>query len=174
MTTYDSATAKCFVYSYKDGLLSNVAHDLKHRATSFLLRVDERMQLIEAEIDARSVRVECVMKHGVETDGGLSADDRRKIESQIIHDVLHADVHPVIRFRSTAVARCPDGIEITGVLELNDCVGLVSTVARLVQNHYEAVITIHQPAFGIKPFSALMGTLKVKPDVVVRMLVPVA
>jgi hypothetical protein len=35
-----------------------------------------------------------------------------------------------------------------------------------------AEIKLHQPDFGIKPFTAALGALKVKPDVVVRVSVP--
>jgi len=35
-----------------------------------------------------------------------------------------------------------------------------------------AEVPIHQPDFGIKPYSAMLGALKVKPDLVVRCSVP--
>ena len=172
MATYDATTAECLVYSYKDGLLSKIAHDLKHRVTQFVLRVDDRLRMIEAELDARSLRVECVMKDGVETDGGLSASDKQKIESQIIDDVLHGNAHPRIRFASIAITPCPDGLDIQGMLELNNVSRPVSAIARRVNGHFETEVVVHQPDFGIKPFSAMMGTLKIKPDVVVRLRVP--
>jgi polyisoprenoid-binding protein YceI len=172
MIVYDANTAQCVVYSFKDGLLSKLAHDLKHRVTRFSLRVDERTRAIEAEIDAQSLRVECVMKEGVETENGLSDDDKRKIEGQIIDDVLNARKHPLIKFASTAVLERPDALEIQGVLELNDHRRPVSTLARRVNGHYVAQLTIHQPEFAITPFSAMMGTLKIKPEVLVRIHVP--
>lgn len=172
MPTYDESNAQCLVYSYKDGLLSKIAHDLKHRVTRFSVHVDPRTGQVEAEIDATSLRVECVVKDGAEQTNGLSADDKRKIEDQIIEDVLHADVHPVIRFRSTRVAEGEDGLRIEGALSLNDCMRPVHTIARRVANSYQADLTIHQPDFNIKPFSAMMGTLKIKPEVVVRVILP--
>ena len=33
-------------------------------------------------------------------------------------------------------------------------------------------VSLHQPDFGIKPYSAMLGTLKVKADVKVRIAVP--
>jgi hypothetical protein len=33
-------------------------------------------------------------------------------------------------------------------------------------------LKLHQPDFGIKPFSAALGALKVKPDVIIRVSVP--
>jgi len=172
MATYDATTAECLVYSYKDGLLSKIAHDLKHRVTEFALRVDERLRVIEAELDARSLRVECVMKDGVESDAGLSPSDKEKIEAQIVEEVLHANAHPRIRFASVAIEPCREGLRIQGMLQLNNVSRPVSVLARRVGGHYEAAVTLHQPDFGIKPFSAMMGTLKIKPDVLVRMVVP--
>ena len=172
MATYDATTAECWVYSYKEGLLSKIAHDLKHRDTRFTIKVDPQNNEIEAEVDARSLRVDCVMKEGKESTSELTGDDKAEIEDQIVMDVLHADVHPLIRFRSTEVVESPEGLEIQGTLVLNDRTQPIGTVARRVNGHYVAELTIHQPAFGIKPYSAMLGALKIKPDVVVRVLVP--
>jgi polyisoprenoid-binding protein YceI len=172
MIVYDANTAQCVVYSFKEGLLSKLAHDLKHRVTRFSVRVDEQTRAIEAEIDAQSLKVECVMKEGVETENGISDDDRKKIEGQIIEDVLNARKHPLIKFRSTAVVERPDALEIQGILELNDHRRPVTTLARRVNGHYVAQLTINQPEFSITPFSAMMGALKIKPEVLVRIHVP--
>jgi polyisoprenoid-binding protein YceI len=172
MATYDANTAQCWVFSYKEGLLSKIAHDLKHRVTRFTIHVDPQRNEIAAEIDARSLRVECVMKDGKENTTELTGDDKAEIEDQIMMDVLHADVHPLIRFQSTAVVERPEGLQIEGNIVLNDRTQPIATLARRQQDHYVAELTIHQPAFGIKPFSAMLGALKIKPDVVVRVLVP--
>ena len=172
MPQYDASTAECLVFSYKDGLLSKIAHDLKHRATRFAIAVDECTGAIRAEIDARSLRVECVMREGREMPHGLNDADKKKIEGQIIEDVLHADHHPLITFQSTWVDPTPEGIKIDGVLELNDCARPVSTIARRIDNQYVADLTLHQPDFNITPYSAMMGALKIKANVVVRMVIP--
>jgi hypothetical protein len=33
-------------------------------------------------------------------------------------------------------------------------------------------VTLHQPDYGIKPYSAMLGTLKIRPDVKVRIRLP--
>jgi polyisoprenoid-binding protein YceI len=172
MMTYDASNAQCWVYSFKEGLLSKIAHDLKHRVTRFSIRVDDAARQVEAEIDARSLRVECVMKDGKELTSELTGDDKEEIEGQIIADVLNADEHPMIRFRSRAVTECAEGLRIEGEITLNDCSRPVATLARRVRDQYVADLTIHQPSFGIKPFSAMLGALKIKPDVLVRLVVP--
>jgi hypothetical protein len=171
---YDASNAECSIYSYKEGLLSKIAHDLKHRATRFGLAIDDQTGAIHAEIDARSLRVVCVMKDGQETADGLSEDDKHKIEAQVASDVLHADAHPLIQFQSTSVTSTPDGFRIDGLVELNNHVRPITTTARREGGRYVAELKLHQPDFGIKPFTAMMGALKIKPDVVVRMVVPVS
>jgi hypothetical protein len=64
------------------------------------------------------------------------------------------------------------GYYIQGLLELNERTRPMSTLARKIDGNYIADLTIHQPAFDIAPFSAMMGAVRVKPDVVVRMVVP--
>ena len=172
MASYDATTAKCWVFSYKDGLLSKVGHDLKNRVTRFSITVDPEQQQIEAELDATSLRVECTLKDGVESTTELTDNDKAEIERQIIQDVLHANAHPVIKFRSTQLVETQEGLQIKGDLTINNTTSPVATTARRNANHYECDLTIHQPAYGIKPFSALLGALKVKPDVLVRLIVP--
>ena len=168
---YDETTAQCLVYSYNEGLLARLGHDLEHRATRFKLEVEERKVL--AEVDARSLRVVCARRYGRNVDDALTDDQKKEIEAQMTQSVLRADAYPWIRFRSTSVWAAGAEIRIHGLLQLNNYIRPLSTVARRVNGHYEAEVTIHQPAFGIHPFSALQGALRVKPDVTVRVVVPV-
>jgi len=172
MALFDASTAQCLIYSFKDGLLSKIAHDLKHRATRFSIDVDEQFRAVRATIDARSLQVECVMKEGVETENGISDGDKRKIETQIVEDVLDANQHPSIDFRSTAIQPVAEGYRIEGLVRMHGIEKPIVSLAQRVNGHYSADLTLHQPDFGIKPFSAMLGTLKIKPDVIVRLMVP--
>jgi polyisoprenoid-binding protein YceI len=174
MAQYDGSTAQCLVFSFKDGLLSKIAHDLKHRATRFEVSVEDNFKGVHAKIDARSLMVDCVMRDGVEADGAISDSDKRKIESQIVEDVLHANKFPMIEFKSTSVNDVGGQFEIEGVVTMHGVERPIKTVARRENGHFLADLTLNQPDFGIKPFSAMMGTLKIKPEVVVRLIVPAA
>lgn len=173
MATFDATTAECLVYSFHDGSVSKLACDLMHRVTKFELRVDDELRLIEAELDARSLRVECAMRDGAADKVGLSAGDKQKIDAHVAEHILRVDAFPRIRFFSVVAVRSDEGINIRGVLQLQNCSRPVSTLARLVHGRYQADLLIHQPSFGIKPFVSLLGTVRVKPDVLVRMRVPV-
>lgn len=173
MAKHDASTAECLVFTFKEGLLSKIAHDLKIRVTRFSLDIDDATRAITAELDARSLRVVNAVKDGHDDPHGLSEADKNKIAGQIVDDVLHASQHPVVRFASTAVTPVDGGgYDIAGNLTLHGVTRPISTRTRLENGRQVAEILIHQPDYGIKPFTAMMGTLKVKPGVRVRCSVP--
>ena len=160
MATYDASTAECRVFTEKEGLLSAVAHDLEIDVERFEVRVADDGS-IEATFDAGSLRVLDAVVDGRRSPGTLSDKDKRKIEDNIRKDVLKTKKHPEVRFRSSEVG---EG-SIRGRLEI--C-GKGRDVTLTRSGEDEAEVTLHQPDFGIKPFTAMLGTLKIKPDVRVR------
>lgn len=172
MLNFDASAAECLVYTYKTGWLSRLAHDLKHRVTRFALAIDEHASAIHAAVDARSLQVVCAMQGGMETPDQLSAGDKRRIEGQIVDEVLQARANPLITFQSTAVRATAGGFEIDGVIEMNRCARPITTIARRLIGAYVAELTLHQPDFGIRPFRSLLGALQIKPDVMIRVVVP--
>ena len=75
MLRYDQNTAECFVYTYKEGVLSAVAHDLKLRVGAFWLTVDPQDSAVSASFDPNSMEVVCAMVKGVERAGVLGKRD---------------------------------------------------------------------------------------------------
>lgn len=172
MPTYDSTAASCHVLTFKEGMLSAIAHDLRIRVERFTIEIDEAGEHIEARFEADSLRVDCAMKDGREAHGTLSDGHKRDIESNIAKDVLHTRRHPTIVFRSTRIHGEGDERSIEGILGLHGVERPVKTTARRVQGRWTAEVSIHQPDFGIAPYRAMLGTLKVKPVVRVRVSVP--
>lgn len=171
MRKLDQDSAECFVFTYKEGLLSAVAHDLKIKVTRFQIDVDERARTVEGRFDATSLRVVCAMQNGKESKGALSAEQKREIEANIVRDVLAAGEYPEVRYVSTSVTGEGDEVQVKGQLSLHGKRKTTEVVVRKERNRYVATATIHQPDFGIRPYSALLGTLKVKADVEVRIVV---
>lgn len=165
--------ADVLIFTFKEGLLSAVAHDLKIRVTRFSIHVDEETNAITATFDPRSLRVVTAMKAGAEAIGALSESDKKKIEEHIVDDVLSAKKHPEIRFVSTSVVEdSATGYRIHGRLSLHGKTRELAFTTRTDGEGQVAEITLHQPDFGIQPFSAMLGTLKIKPDVTVRLALP--
>jgi polyisoprenoid-binding protein YceI len=171
MPKYDESQAECLVFTFKEGLLSKVAHDLKLRVTHF--SADVTPDSVRAEFDLHSLRVVEAMKDGSENPGALSDADKAKIAAQISSEVLHAAQHPTAVFSSRSVTpRADGGYSIAGELSLHGVTQAIRAETRLEGGRQLASIELHQPAYGITPFKAMMGTLKVKPDVLVRLSIP--
>jgi hypothetical protein len=166
----DASSAECLVLTEKEGLLSAVAHDLKIRVTKFELAWDGAT--LTASFDPRSLRVVNAMKSGREDAEALGDDDKAKIEQSIVADVLDAKRYPKIEFRSSEVAAEGKGYRIKGDLTLHGVTRSISLKANSRGDRWGTQVSINQPDYGIKPFRAMLGTLKVKPKLRVRVSVP--
>lgn len=172
MRKLDASSAECLVFTYREGLLSAVAHDLRIRVTGFSIELDEAARTIRARADAASLRVECALRDGAELPGALSDANRKEIEASIAGSVLDAARHPEIRFSSSRVDERPDGFDVEGALELHGQSRTVRVQIRRAGERDVAELTVHQPDFGIKPYSAMLGALRVRADVLVRVSAP--
>lgn len=168
---FDARQAECLVFTYKDGLLSRVGHDLKLRCDRWSITLDEGK--VEATFDADAWTCLAAMKGGRENPGALSDKDKRQVVENMRKSVLLPHKHPQIRFVSNHVARDGNALSVRGDLHLHGRVRPVQTTARRIADHWIAEVELDQADYGIKPFTALMGTLKVKPRVKVRLKVPV-
>lgn len=166
---FDPSTAEVLVLTYKEGLLSPVAHDLKIQVTRFTLDVADDLQSLEATFDATSLRVVSAMRDGRENPGALSDRDRRTIEGNIVDEVLEAKRHPEIRFASGSIARREDRALIAGTLTMHGHSRLLTVEAALTDGIWRTTARIHQPDWGIRPYSAMLGTLRIQPEVTVTL-----
>ena len=66
MPTYDSSNASCVVFTFKEGLLSPVAHDLRISVTRFSVLLDGARSTVTATFDTGSLLVDTAMKDGGE------------------------------------------------------------------------------------------------------------
>ncbi len=187
--------AETHVFTFKEGLLSSMAHDLRLKVTRWNLTWDTEAKVLEAAWDAGSLLVDCVMRDGREAAGVLGAKDLDKIAKSVREDVLTVARYPHIKFRSTRVAA--DGADawaVDGELELHGVKRTVSARATRAAagspppgseadprrafareaDRWVAEVTLHQPDFGIKPYSAMLDALKIKPAVRVRVSVATA
>lgn len=160
------------VYTFKEGLLSLVAHDLELRVERFWLEWDEARTRVEGSWEGASLRVLHAMKEGTPNPSALSSRDKAKIESNIQDDVLEVKRFSAIRFVSSMVAPDGEGFVVRGTLELHGKKREVE--ARVVREgeRYVSEVVLDQEEFGITPYRAMMGTLRIKSEVRVRISVP--
>jgi len=160
------ADPECWVFTFKEGLLSAVAHDLKLGVERFSVVPAESGDSVHAEFDAGSVNVISAMRDGKPAPELLNDADKAKIEGEIREKVLRSSRYPRITFASTMVDRIADDLlSIRGRLALCGVEREISLQARKQGNDWLAEATLNQPDFGIRPYTALLGTLKIRPEV---------
>jgi polyisoprenoid-binding protein YceI len=174
MPRFDARDADCRVFTYKEGLLSAVAHDLELIVRAFEVEVADDGSRLSATFDPRSIAVVDAVVDGRRSPGSLSDKDKHKIQSNIVSDVIPVKRHPRVRFESTDIRQTDGGWTVRGRLELAGTSRELTVQARREDGKAVAEVVLHQPDFGIKPYSAMLGALKIKPDVRVVVRVPVA
>jgi polyisoprenoid-binding protein YceI len=153
-------TGKSFmtVRVYKAGFLSALGHDHEIAAPIAHGTLDIGARRAEVYADARALRVR---------DPKVSGEDRAKIQSTMLGpEVLDAERHPEIAFRSTAAEAMGSGSwRINGNLTLHGETHAIVVEAREAGGHYVGTSTFRQTEFGIKPIKIAGGSIRVKDEV---------
>jgi polyisoprenoid-binding protein YceI len=160
--TIGPETGRLTVHTRKGGAASKAGHDLVIEVTSWqgTLHADDNSTTVTLSADPRSMRVR-------EGSGGMTSlgdDDKANIEQTINDDVLKGTP---IEFRSTSCALSPEGdrMLVSGELELGGRRAPVKFELSLNNGRVSGSATVKQTDFGMKPYSALFGTLKVLDEV---------
>ncbi len=161
MTTLGPGTATLRVLTRREGLAARAGHDLVLEVGSWTATLSPgEPGSLELTADGGSLSV-------VEGHGGavpLTDRDRRDIAGRIDKHVLHGEP---IRFRSASVRDAGGGRSaVHGELELVGTTAPADFELEIGDDgtiHAEATVT--QSRWGIKPYSGLMGALKVADDV---------
>jgi hypothetical protein len=153
---YGPENATLTVRTKRTGAASKAGHDLLIEVTSWSATLDpDADPALTLTADSRSLRV-------LEGSGGIQAlgeDDKAGIEQTIDDEVL---MGTAIEFRSTSV----EGGRVEGELELAGERHPVSfELAAVEDGGLTCSATVRQSDWGMKPYSALFGTLKVADDV---------
>ena len=119
----DTNSGSLNVYTFKEGLLSKLAHDLLIDITDFKVNLEVpdagfASGSLELEIQANSLRVICALKDGERTDE-LKEKDIVDIEKDMGGKVLHPDKYPTATFRSKSIQEKEGGYKIDGDLTLH-------------------------------------------------------
>jgi YceI-like domain len=156
--TFGPENATLTVRTKRTGAASKAGHDLLIEVTAWSATLDpDADPALTLTADPRSLRV-------LEGTGGIRAlddDDRAGIEQTIDEEVL---MGTAIEFRSTKVELGADGGpgRVEGELELAGRRHAVAfELAAAEDGRLTGTATVKQSDWGMKPYSALFGTLKV-------------
>jgi polyisoprenoid-binding protein YceI len=156
------AKGSIFVFTFKEGVLSSVAHDLRIRLEQFDITLDD--DKIVAEFDLKALHVDGPVEHGVVRAEGYDARQRADVEKAMHRDVLHTDKHPTARFQGTASPRA-NGFRVSGDLALAGRSAPLSFDVGEQGGVYRAEFEFEPSRFGIAQYRALLGAIRLKDKV---------
>ncbi len=121
------------------------------------------------------------MKNGSEQPSLLGDGDRRKIEQSMRESVLQTARWPTARYEVAALPGASEWVKseggaltLDGRLTLAGVERPLACAVRREREGWVAEAEVDQTAFGIRPFTAALGTLRVRPVVRVRVTIPQA
>ena len=157
------------LHTYREGMAKKVGHDLILEVGSWYAVAevdadDMTRSTMTASADPRSITV-------LEGTGGVkpvSDGDRAAIKKNM-DKVLQTGKHPEITFRSTRVeSQGPDRFAVHGDLTLAGTTRPAVLDVTLQPGGAQVTTSLVQSNWGIKPYSGLMGALKVRDEVELR------
>jgi polyisoprenoid-binding protein YceI len=159
-------SGRLLVKTGRTGLGAKAGHDLTIEATRWhgeaLVDVaDPNSSRVTVEVEVGSLEVR-------EGTGGVkpfTASDRAEVEKTMRTKILHSDRHPTIGFRSTHVEGRPEEFRIEGDLTIIGVTRPVTIKGALSDGRARGSAVVVQSEWGIKPYSAFLGTLKVQDEV---------
>ena len=146
------------VYTFKEGLLSKLAHDLRFTLQRF--NISARGAEVFARFELSSLRVDGVIKGGKLERGELDQGDRDKI-TETMKDVVCAREHGEVRLVARVINREPPFL-IEGQLALHGETRPVQLRLEREDDRLLGSVTIVPSQWGIRPYRALGGTLKLQ------------
>ncbi len=165
-----AAEAEVLVFTFKEGLLSGMAHDLKLKVHDFTIDFDNETSAVRAEFAPESLRVVCARRDGADEPEALSVHDLREIDNHVSMEVLHPARFSELRFEGCRLSPT----HVRGSLTLHGQIHELDVALSQSGEHWLAEAHLDQRIWGIRPYSAVMGALKVRPEILVQVRVPLA
>jgi polyisoprenoid-binding protein YceI len=165
------ASGRLLVKTSRTGLGARAGHDLTLEATSWSGSVvvntaEPSKSSVRIDADAGTIEV-------IEGTGGvkpLTGSDRADIKRNIRDKILRTGRHPAISFRSTRVDGSPGSFTVDGELTIMDVTHPVTTRCSIDDDaRVRGEATVAQTRWGIKPYSAFLGALKLADEVVIEL-----
>jgi polyisoprenoid-binding protein YceI len=163
----DPQQSKIEIQVAKDGFLKAFGHDHLVSATQYSGEVQFDSEKVEESsvvftVETASLKV---------IDPGESEKDRNDVQATMLgKEVLDATQYPQIKFSSTSVKQAPTGVfklEVSGTLSLHGASRPLTILVQLQVGNdgtltADAQVPLLQSDFGITPYKAVGGTVRVK------------
>jgi polyisoprenoid-binding protein YceI len=146
------------VRTSRTGAVAKAGHDLVIHVTEWSAELDTDAPSVTLDVDATSLRV----REGTGGMKPLGDDDHANIETTIDDEVL---LRRDITFRSTRVEPTQSGLRVQGDLTLVGTTRPIAYDLALAGGRVTGTAVVKQTEWGMKPYTALFGALKVADEV---------
>ncbi|HEX4816173.1 MAG TPA: YceI family protein [Nonomuraea sp.] len=153
---------RLLVHTTRTGLGAKAGHDLTIEATRW--HGDVTGSGVSVEVDAGSLHV----REGTGGVRPLTAADRAEIEKNIREKVLRTGRHPTITFRAGRVEGTEESFRAAGDLTVVGVTRPVEVRGSAREGRVRGSAVVTQSRWGIRPYSAFFGALRLNDDVEVR------
>jgi hypothetical protein len=152
------------IHSFKEGLLSGLGHDLQLNLGRF--RITQSGRSIFARLEPASLVVEGALRQGKLDTSLVDEADREKIRHSLQTDVLRTNRFPEAQFTGRVFGDTAP-YRVSGELTLCGTTQPLSIMLLRAGPSLRGEVELVPSQFGIKPFRALGGALKVQDRVLV-------
>lgn len=159
-----------YVFTFKEGLLARLGHDLRLSATRFSIAADRGR--ITAKVALDSLVVDGAMNKGVLDAHSLDSSDRSKILEHARQDVLEIQKERDATFEGEARAESPERFALHGTLRMHGQTHPLHAQAFIQGAELVAQADLRPSDWGIAPFRALAGAIRVEDRVRVELRAP--
>jgi len=164
---FGTDNGRIILRTFRDGLAAQAGHDLTIEAVRWSGELDVAEDLTPVSLTVKIDLGALVVRDGTGGIKPLSDRDKREIAVSA-RKVLSADRYPEATFSTTRFDHALDGAggTIEGTLTLaGQSRPERLTVSQPGPGQYKATAKVRQRDFGIKPYSAFLGSLKVADEV---------
>jgi polyisoprenoid-binding protein YceI len=159
-------SGRLLVQTGRTGLGRRVGHDLtlepvRWSATAEIVPGDPAASSVTVTVEAGSLEV----REGTGGVKPLTDGDRAEIQRALREKALHTARHPEIIFRSTRVTGTPEEFAVEGDLTIMGRIRPVTVRAVVDGDRLRGGVTIAQSRWGITPYSAFFGALKLADEI---------
>jgi polyisoprenoid-binding protein YceI len=159
-------SGKLLVKTGRSGLGAKAGHDLtievtRWRGTATIDTTNPANSAVTVDVEVDSLEV----REGAGGVKPLTDSDRTEIKKTFHEKILHTAQHPTIRFRSTLAEGSPASFAVDGDLTIMDATQPITVQGVVSDGRVRGSATVKQTRWGIKPYTAFFGALKLRDEV---------
>ncbi|HEX7481742.1 MAG TPA: YceI family protein [Polyangiales bacterium] len=158
--------ATVHILTFKEGLLAKLAHDL--RLTLHDFEITLQAEQVRARFAPASLVVDGVAHADRIDAAALSEHDKHKIQASISDEILQLNRYPHVLWQGRVQKPVDQRYALAGTLDLHGTRLEVPVTMELRDGALHAELALQPSRFGIAPYKALAGAIRLQDRVVVR------